>query len=165
MKAKIQLPEELFEFFAAFYPGLALILDELGLSLNEFFLLSYIRYFGHVAENGQVIILRSQLGDVLDKFLSAGGVSLRIRVLEDKRLIVRKMLRSSEKQVLFGNARGSKSAIVLTKEGLNKLTEFNHRIDELFLKEFANVPRPILNSFLKMLTAMARKRTRSLAHS
>lgn len=155
-KSPVEIPKELFGLMAALYPLLARLLIELELTMNDFFFLAYIRYFGKEHVDGGIAILRSELGNVFDPLLNPSGVTQRIDALEEKNLVRRGRVKGTDKAKMYGSKGGSKVVVFISKDGMDKLEIFNSRINEVFVGVTGNVQRTFLRSFLGIVRRMAK---------
>ena len=157
MEKKERLPEEFFEILSMLYPTFAQLLDECELSLAEISILSYIKYQGKNRSNGQALILRSQLGDALERLISEGTVSNRVKKLVNRNLIAKTSVTAREKRELFGTDGGTTAALILLEEGSKRIEEFNNGMNRIFQEATLDMPPPILSTLLTMIQRTARR--------
>lgn len=127
-------PEKVLESFVSLYPFLSQALKKCDLTINEFFILSYLNHFGRPYSNNRKVIMRSELGGALGCMVSEGAVSNVIKRLIEKGLIKRKGLTVDEKKDIYDAEGGSSVAVVIRKKGLKKIHELKDTLNEVFLE-------------------------------
>lgn len=161
MKKKDSLPDEFFDFIPALYPRLIRLFQEAQLTPPEFFALSYVKRFGRKLPEaeGEKIILRFELGEVLQKAFAFKHKAREARVIEDlanRGFITQRKLSENEKERLFGRPGGRRLVVILLPAGLAALRGFNQKVNERFLELVSPVPRPLFRTILPLATkAMA----------
>jgi len=148
-KSNLKIPRETFHLLSALYPRLATILSKHGVSVNDFFLLSYVKNLGKERANGEICVLRTAISGHLEHVLSDGGMTGRIESLESKDLVDRGRLKPGEKEDLFKTSAGRKEIVIITTKGLKLLDDFNDSVDGLFQDITEGVGDTYLKVFLK----------------
>lgn len=162
-----QLPWQVFQFASSLLPYLDSIFEESNISPTDLFILSHLKHFGiEDSETGRKVMLKNELRNILIRVYgySPARTTTILKNLHNKRLIGLDDLTEGEKEKLFNTRRGYKPAVILLGEGINKLNEFNTKIDNLFSTLTADMSATkykglsiALNFFAKHATARLAK--------
>jgi DNA-binding MarR family transcriptional regulator len=151
MAKKRELPPEVFQVVSSLFPHFISIFEECKITPSEFFVLSYTKHFGKPHHHDRTVILRSEIGDALQRTFQDPKVSKLLKGLVDRGFISKTSLSTKEMKELYGKDKGRTDALILLEHGAEKLSEFNGHVNDLFMKVSAGVPWALTRPFSTLL--------------
>ncbi len=136
------MPDVFFDGLAYLLPALNGVAEECGISIGQWIILWHLFQNGLQNENGETIMLRQDLTDLLVKrgFGEANIVRL-LNSLEDKRLVRRLSLSQTERQRFFSSSEGgNRQAVAVHGAGYVKIGQFKEAVSSRFERWRAEQP-------------------------
>ena len=130
-----RFPQQLYRLIPALYPHFVEILESVGISGAEFFVLSFVKDRGKEIEADVKALPVSELKSVLIKaqqYDSQSGAAGFIARLESRGFLHHARISHEAKRTHFPDAGGYRDVMVLTMEGRQKLNGVNARVEDLF---------------------------------
>jgi hypothetical protein len=143
MRSSQLLAPEFFDLIPALMPRFVRVLEECDLSVAEGFALSCVKHSSQRLD-GRPVMLLSDLTHALVAVIgyqeNGGGAATVTTKLFERGLLERRRIPGPQKKDLFGQATGSKAAVVLRQEGAEKLEEFKTKFNTAFAAFLSQVP-------------------------
>jgi hypothetical protein len=152
------LPWEVFRLTSTLLPHIGRLFETSTLTPTSLLVVSHLKHFGKDYGPGRKILLKNEVLDLLKRVYgySAAAATTIVKNLHNDGLVDMESLTANQKEIHFGERRGYKDAIVLTKRGAIELDNFNGNLNRLFDEITGDMPRMKLKALTAALAYFSR---------